>query len=53
MPIPKSGIIFTGKETPQEAAQRLTDMQRQISNRLSALEKKTKELDDRLLDIEN
>ena len=49
----RSILIFTGRESSQEMAQKMVEFQRSIENRLAALEKKEKELDDRLQDVED
>jgi hypothetical protein len=49
----KSAILFTGFETPKEMAQKLLDVQRQLDNRISAIETKQAELEDRLEELED
>jgi len=53
MPQIKSTIIFTGNESSRELATKLADFQRQVDNRLSALENKIADIEDRLSDIED
>ena len=49
----KTILIFTGNESPREIASKLADFQRQVDNRISALENKNREMDDRLSELED
>ena len=49
----KSTIIFTGTESPRELVQKISDLQRQHDNRLSALEKMNSDLEQRVSELED
>ena len=49
----KSTIIFTGTEGPRELVQKISDLQRQHDNRLTALEKMNSDLEQRVSELED
>jgi hypothetical protein len=53
MPQIRSTIIVTGNESPREMAQKIADIQRQMDNRLSALENKTADHENRISELED
>ena len=53
MPAQKSSILITGNESPQEIAQRMMDIQRQLDNRITRLEKLQTETNNRLDQLED
>lgn len=49
----KSTILFTGNEDPKEFVQKITDLQRQFDNRITASEKRIVELKNRISELED
>lgn len=49
----RSTILINGNESPRELSQKIMDIQRSLDNRLSAVEKKQAEIENRLEDLED